>query len=1098
MHDSAPAIGRRLTWVWLGWVVFVIYGSLLPLEFHAVPWDTAVNSFMHMPWLNLGLASRIDWLANALIYFPLGYLATCAAMAGTTSPGEQTRGVPPWAAALLFFCLGSALAWTVEFAQIFFPQRTVSLNDVLAECAGTAIGCVAGLLFGRPFVQLLARAMFAEAPPLVSLFWLYFLSYATLSLFPFDFSTASAVFDQKLATGHAGWWLAPIHLGDSLRAGLQFFGEALLAIPFGIALGRGPRSSRWPAAWFLGLGFGVLIEVIQLFLLSTTSQGASALSRAFGFSAGAAISASTRSLNLTLKSGTKGLLLMSCAAVWALVLGYLAGWGRTPVSISGWWERAASLNYLPFYYHYYVGESRALTSLLQCLASYACVGVATGLLWARPRPVLSAGLAALIAFGLEGSKLILIGRHPDPTNVLIAAAAAWAAHRIVHRLRRQAPAASLSLPQMTNKAPELAADQQAIALDTAVTAGNEQLAAMLATAVILVASYAAPGNHASTALALTAYVACVWCYPQTVLFLVPMSIGLTDVASYTGPRWLDTLDLAMLATAILAFVHPSTRNPGIQESRRGLPMATWLLLGLVPGVLIGLSHLETIDPIALLTPLDLAWGAMQSKGLMWAFVLTVFVQRSGISADRSGLMLGRGMVIALAGVVVLTVTERLAFVGPLDFSSDYRAPGPFSAIALGGAFIECFLAAATPFAVVAAMRERRRWVRWSCAVLVMGAAYATMITFSRGGQVVFLLMVCATVALLAMRRFNGRHLGQLRQDHWKSVLLVAPVGVIAGVILLAPYAMSRFDTLGRDATGRLTHWKEGLAFGSSNTFATLFGNGMGSFGRQAYVLGDPKERPGMFELIHAQGHHWLRSRPGSLSYLDQRVDVIPSEPLTVTARLRASQYSGIQVLLCEKDLVQSRTCGAARLTVPADGQWHTVSEPITLPFNPLAGWPARPLRLTLFSGGAGAIEVDDLSMIDAQGQQRLRNGDFEDGPAHWMYSSDRHLTWHMKNLWLQVFFELGIVGVIAHAGLLVAGLWGARRAAGTQPYFLAAAMALLAFQGVGLIDSVIDSPRFLQLYLSLALLGALLGRRKIRHRRQRQHPAPRRAERSHA
>ena len=99
---------------------------------------------------------------------------------------------------------------------------------------------------------------------------------------------------------------------------------------------------------------------------------------------------------------------------------------------------------------------------------------------------------------------------------------------------------------------------------------------------------------------------------------------------------------------------------------------------------------------------------------------------------------------------------------------------------------------------------------------------------------------------------------------------------------------------------------------------------------------------------------------------------------------------------------------------------------------------------------------------------------------------------------LQVFFELGIVGVIAHAGLLVAGLWGARRAAGTQPYFLAAAMALLAFQGVGLIDSVIDSPRFLQLYLSLALLGALLGRREIRRRRQRQHPAPRRAERSHA
>ena len=164
---------------------------------------------------------------------------------------------------------------------------------------------------------------------------------------------------------------------------------------------------------------------------------------------------------------------------------------------------------------------------------------------------------------------------------------------------------------------------------------------------------------------------------------------------------------------------------------------------------------------------------------------------------------------------------------------------------------------------------------------------------------------------------------------------------------------------------------------------------------------------------------------------------------------------------------------------PPDGQWHSLSAPITLPVNPQAGWPSRPIRFTLFSGSGGVVDVDDLSVTDAQGRERLRNGNFEADSAHWLYSSDRHLTWHMKNLWLQLYFEQGAVGVAAQVGLLLAGLFGAWRAASAgRPYFMAVAIALLAFQGVGLIDSVIDSPRFAQLYLSLALFGCMFGKRK--------------------
>jgi O-antigen ligase len=90
-----------------------------------------------------------------------------------------------------------------------------------------------------------------------------------------------------------------------------------------------------------------------------------------------------------------------------------------------------------------------------------------------------------------------------------------------------------------------------------------------------------------------------------------------------------------------------------------------------------------------------------------------------------------------------------------------------------------------------------------------------------------------------------------------------------------------------------------------------------------------------------------------------------------------------------------------------------------------------------------------------------------------------HLVWHMKNLWLQVLFEQGVAGVLAHAALLLAGLTGAWRAARRSDWFWPFAMSLLAIQGVGLIDSVIDSPRFSQFYLSVALLAWHFGFRSV-------------------
>ena len=1071
---AAGETHRILTRGWVAWCAFVIYGSLLPFELRSVPWDQAVVEFAHLPWLNIGLGGRLDWLANVLLYIPVGFVGTCVLL-HDPSGCKANRSLYMALAALAVFVVGSVLALAVEFTQIYFPPRTVSLNDAVAEVGGTAIGCVLALLFGRAFMRLLTRAASNDAPPRAALLQLYLLIYLGLSFFPFDFSTAVAVFEHKLASGGAGWWLAPINDMRPTRQALQIFGEALLTVPFGLALGGVPRRLRWPAAGMLGIGLGVVIEVSQLFLLGATSQGTSVLSRGVGFAVGAWLAPRAITLRTTLTDTRLRLIVTAAAVPWLLVLAYLSGWGQRHVVVAGWFERASDLHYTPLYYHYYTSESSALTSLLQCVASYAWVGIAGGLLWARPRPRFAAVLAGLTASFFEASQLVLVGRHPDPTNVLIAAAAAWVAHLVFHKLR--GPGAGVRPPAAPAAHP--APPARATAVEAKSGASAAGASAWLGAALIVGASHAAPSHPVAMVLAVIIYVYCVWREPPSALLLVPVAIALTDEATYAGPRWFDTLDLLMLATAILALVHPHARRLG--KAARTWPLSAWLLLGLIPGAVIGLGGFDAFDPNALLTPLGSAFGTIQAKGLLWAFVLALFVKRVNYDAETAALMLGRGMVAALAGVVFLTVSERLAFVGPFDFTSDYRAPGPFSAIALGGAYIECFLAAAVPFAVVAAMQETRWVVRRASALLVLAAAYATMVTYSRGGQVVFLFAVGASAVLLATR--HATHAGPSgRFPPWaKAGLLAIAVTIIAGRILDAPYASERFEQLGADAQIRLSHWKEGLAFGRKDAATLLFGNGVGSFGRVSYLQGDPKARPGVFVLHREAGNTWLRSHQGSLSYLDQRVQAAYGEPLTIRARLRATNGSGIQALLCEKDLVQSRQCGVATLLTPADGQWHSSSAPITLPFNPQAGWPPRPIRFTLYSGGGGVVDVDDLSVTDAQGHQRLRNGSFDAGPAHWLYSSDAHLTWHMKNLWLQVFFEHGAVGVAAQVGLLLAGLFGAWRAAsGGRPYFMAVAIALLTFQGVGLIDSVIDTPPFVQLYLSLALVGGLFGARERR------------------
>lgn len=1066
MHAPAATRPPPLAAAYLAWLAFVVYGSLLPFELRPLDLQSASQQFLNIRWLNLGLGSRLDWLANLLLYLPLGFIGAIAIIAKLPS------GATGWVrltAALLGAAVGITIAVAIEFVQLFFAPRTVSLNDLVAEIAGTVIGAGAGALFGERAKRLLVAAGRRDAKAVRPWYWLYLVAYGALTLFPFDFSTAIAVFDQKLQRGHAGWWWAPVNLQHQGLALVKLAGEALLTVPFGMALAAAPSRLGWRSAGLLGLGVGAAIELIQLFLLSATSQGVSVLSRGIGFALGAWVAPRAARL----RGGTRVRLGRRVALVavvpWLLLAAYVTGWGRGPVAAAGWAERAATLNYLPFYYHYFAGEAQALTSLLLYAALYGCFGV--GIAALRPG---AAGLAAVAAFAVaaafEASRLVLVGLRPDPTNALIAAVSAGLASALVHRFRAIAgadPAAEVTRATATAQPPTsapIAGTSVSMSTDGASVQG-------IALGLLAAVGVHAAQGHAGASVAVALMVATSgWLRPLSVLALVPILLALSDVGADTGLRWLTPLDAAMAPLLVLALVRPRKLSPPLR------PASFWvgpsLLLGLLPSIWLAFDAAAFTAADATLTPLGAAHGLQLAKGWLWAMVLGIYAWRCGLDARAVSTAFGRGMCVALAGVVALTVWERLAFVGPFDFASDYRAPGPFTEIALGGAYIECFLAAAVPFAVAAVFVERWAVLRAAAMLLVLGATYATMVTFSRGGQVVFLAAVGATAAWALAARHVTAQADSARGRHWLvAALLTGAVGVVAATVLLAPYASSRFRQLDADVDVRLHHWSQGLGLSRNDAVTALFGNGFGAFGRASYLQGDPGTRPGMFGLQRDGERTWLRSHGGSLSYLDQRVDVSYGEPLRLRAIVRTADGRGLQAAVCEKDLVQSRQCGGGALRAPAGAEWQRVELAFSLPPNPSAGWPSRPLRFTLFNGSHSVVEVDELSLQTADGRELLRNGSFEGGSKHWLYASDRHLTWHLKNLWLQVFFESGWLGVLAHAGLLIGALGSIWRASTwCGPYGHAFAIALLAFQGVGLIDSVIDSPRFLQLYLSLALL----------------------------
>jgi VanZ family protein len=421
-----PSVAPRLLVLALAYAAFVVYGSLIPFELRPRSFEAALRAFQHIPYLRLGVASRADWVANILLYIPLAFLLTGAA-ASARSRAARVIGT----VAAIAFCI--ALAVGVEFAQLFFPPRTVSQNDLIAETIGTALGAALWFAGGERMLGL-GRQMLGGGPPAIrAAITLYVAGYLAFSLFPYDFLVSAKELAAKLGEpGRSAWTLSDA-CGGVLRCNAKLFAEVLLAAPLGIAYGmlRGREERpRYGRVLLWGLALGAAIEGLQILLASGVSQGLSVLARGLGAVWG--LAGYRYFTPEWLGRHRRALRTIAWFAAPLYVAALLLLKGLLPLSLDAVWaarEKLADLSFLPFYYHYFTTETEAMQSLLLNAGLYVPVGL---LAWitafpGRNPPVRwAAALAgAALAFAVETLTLFTVGKRPDPTNILIAAATAY-------------------------------------------------------------------------------------------------------------------------------------------------------------------------------------------------------------------------------------------------------------------------------------------------------------------------------------------------------------------------------------------------------------------------------------------------------------------------------------------------------------------------------------------------------------------------------------------------------------------------------------------------------------------------------------------------
>ncbi|MBC7502275.1 MAG: O-antigen ligase family protein [Herminiimonas sp.] len=570
-------------------------------------------------------------------------------------------------------------------------------------------------------------------------------------------------------------------------------------------------------------------------------------------------------------------------------------------------------------------------------------------------------------------------------------------------------------------------------------------------------------------LALYAVLLIKW--PRAPLVLLPALLPVLDFAPLTGRFFLDEFDLLILTTLIVSQCRSDVSAGPVRFPSMAGALAGLLALSTVVAAGSGMWPLQWPDINAFNNYYSSFNGLRVAKGLLWCGLLLPAIRHElGRDAAATHRLFGLGMTLGVAAAAAIVLWERSAFTGLFNFGSGYRVTGAFSAMHVGGAYIEGYFVLGLPFVAWGALIHRKWPWRLFCLGVFIAGVYCMMVTYARGGYVAMLLGIVALVAIIPFMKTIVLKPVQA----FIMAVLFSVVAAVAVPVLQGEFMKGRFSSAQVDLRARAARWMQALNMMDHNAPTVLLGMGSGRYPSFSALAAGPNARPAGYRFGQDPRNTYLQLSPGLPLYFEQVVDVRSQHQYRITFSARSTdEAAAVSVPVCEKWMLYSATCFIDAVRIgDTQGRWKQYALTLeTAALAPRAWHALRPLKLALHNTGAASVDIDNVSMT-SQGIELIRNGGFEQRMDYWFFSVDDFVAWHFENMWLQLYFEQGAVGLLLFMALIVCTALRSISRFGDQDFPLPAlGAAVIGFLALGTLDSLFDFPRLgLLFYMMLAFI----------------------------
>lgn len=426
MHQSstdtikARGLLLLLTTLYLG---FVIYGSLVPLNYKHIPLHDALTTFSNIRYLDLKIGSRADWVANILLFIPLSFL-----LSGLLWQSRKSIRI---VSGILILTACLLLSLGIEFTQLFFPPRTVSQNDIMAETFGAVVGILAWHWKGPDIWNWLVAWKSNKTTNLFErILYVYLFILFGYNLLPLDLVISPVELFHKWKEGRI--LLIPFtHLpGNTAQFIYNLVTDIGIWIPVSYLWFASGNKNRMQA-WIYTVIASICIESLQLFVYTRVTDTTDIITAMAGGYLGLLVARinykkqDSDTQHRTGKSILFGIIgLVVTCIVLAVVFWYPFDFHLERNFLR---ERVLLFKRVPFHAYYYGTEYRAVTEVLHKIAFFMPLGFIAAYLIQRLRDLRFIRLLDIfvmlamscLALGIEIGQVALPGKSPSTTDWLL-------------------------------------------------------------------------------------------------------------------------------------------------------------------------------------------------------------------------------------------------------------------------------------------------------------------------------------------------------------------------------------------------------------------------------------------------------------------------------------------------------------------------------------------------------------------------------------------------------------------------------------------------------------------------------------------------------